>query len=49
MLARRLVPAPQAREGVAEKLVEIGCPPREMKSAGADLEEIFVKITAGDN
>jgi ABC-2 type transport system ATP-binding protein len=41
--------SPQAREGVAKKLVEIGCPPRAMKTAGADLEEIFVRITAGDN
>jgi ABC-2 type transport system ATP-binding protein len=41
--------SPQAREALAKKLVEIGSPPREMKSAGADLEEIFVRITAGDS
>jgi ABC-2 type transport system ATP-binding protein len=38
----------EAREAIVRKLVEIGCPPREMKSVGADLEEIFVRITARD-
>ena len=35
-----------AREAVATKLVEAGLPPREIKSVGADLEEVFVRITA---
>jgi len=38
----------RAREAISRKLVEAGSPAREMKSAGADLEEIFVRITARD-
>ena len=34
------------REAVAARLVEMGSPPRELKSVGADLEEVFVRITA---
>ena len=38
----------EAKEAIAKALVDIGSPPREIRSAGADLEEIFVRITAGD-
>lgn len=39
---------PEAREAIARRLVEIGSPPRELRSVGTDLEEIFVRITARD-
>ncbi len=38
--------AGELREAIAARLVEAGSPPRELKSVGADLEEIFVRITA---
>ena len=36
----------ETRETVAASLVEAGSPPRELKAVGADLEEVFVRITA---
>ncbi|GAG42896.1 unnamed protein product, partial [marine sediment metagenome] len=40
--------APETREGISRKLVEAGAGLRELKTVGADLEEVFVRITAGD-
>jgi ABC-2 type transport system ATP-binding protein len=38
----------EAREAISRRLVEAGLPPREVKPVGADLEEVFVRITAQD-
>jgi ABC-2 type transport system ATP-binding protein len=38
--------AGEVREAIAARLVEAGSPPRELRSVGADLEEVFVRITA---
>lgn len=38
--------AGEVREAISARLVEAGSPPREIRSVGADLEEIFVRITA---
>ncbi len=38
----------RTREAISRKLVEIGSPPREIRVVGADLEEVFIRITARD-
>jgi ABC-2 type transport system ATP-binding protein len=40
--------SPEAREGIARALGALGAGLRELRAAGADLEEAFVRITAGD-